>query len=98
MPEDELRAALGVACLHLSEERQGRENAKRNSVPVGAENKDVDTRIECCLGEHEVTDGTERHGQHNGVCLGCGNPLLLFWNCHLDSLRESTSVLKTGNY
>jgi hypothetical protein len=32
------------------------------------------------------------------VCLGCGNPLLLFWNCHLDSLRESTSVLKTGNY
>jgi len=62
LPEDELRAALGVACLHLSEERQGRENAKRNSVPVGAEHEDVDARIECCLGEHKVTDGTERHG------------------------------------
>jgi len=78
LPEDELGAALGVACLHLSEERQGRENAKSNSIPVGAENEDVDARIECCLGEHEVTDGTERDGQHNGVCFGCGNPLLLF--------------------
>jgi hypothetical protein len=37
------------------------------------------------------------------VCLGCGNPLLLlllFSNCHLDSLHKesTTSVLKTVNY
>jgi len=99
-----LRAPRGVkSCLHLSEERQGRENAKSNSVPVGAENEDVDACIECGLREHEITDGTERHCQHNSVCLGCGNPLLLlllFSNCHLDSLHKesTTSVLKTGNY
>jgi hypothetical protein len=23
------------------------------------------------------------------VCLGCGNSLLLFWNCHLDSLEKA---------
>jgi hypothetical protein len=23
------------------------------------------------------------------VCFGCGNPLLLFWNCHLHSLERA---------